>query len=346
MNTKVHRILPDIGAHLCWHLTLAGRPLKMISSTKDLYPALEAYKTHSLQVCSTHNIYFEESGNPQGIPVIFVHGGPGGGTNPDHRRFFNPKKYRIILFDQRGCGKSLPFAELKENTTWDLVGDMEKIRLYLGINTWVLFGGSWGSTLALTYAIAHPKSVSSMVLRGIFLLRKKEIDWFYQEGCSKIFPDLWEAYLAPIPEDERRDMLSAYHKRLTGSDQKERARAAHAWSVWEGSTSKLLFDPKMLSAFGEDKFADAFARIECHYFMNKGFFPEDNYLINNIGKIRHIPALIVQGRYDVVCPMDSAWALHRAWPEAQLVIVPDAGHSAMEMGIKAQLVEATDRIVF
>ncbi len=317
----------------------------MSQKLKDLYPPLDAYKTHMLKVSPLHEIYAEESGNPKGVPIVFVHGGPGGGTNPDHRRFFDPKKYRIILFDQRGCGKSTPFAELRENTTWDLVGDMERIRTHLSIDSWVVFGGSWGSTLGLSYAISHPSKVQALVLRGIFLLRKREIDWFYQEGCSRIFPDLWEKYLAPIPQHERSDMLTAYHKRLTGADAKVRSEAAKDWSIWEGSTSKLFVDPNLQSTFGDDKFADAFARIECHYFMNKGFFPSDNYLIENVGKIRHIPATIVQGRYDVVCPVDSAWALHRAWPEANLVIVPDAGHSAMEIGIRAQLVEATDRIV-
>ncbi len=317
----------------------------MPETTKDLYPLFEAYRTHALPVTPLHTLYVEESGNPQGTPVIFVHGGPGGGTNPDHRRFFNPKKYRIVLFDQRGCGRSTPFAELRENTTWDLVGDMERIRTHLGIERWVVFGGSWGSTLALSYAISHPARTQALVLRGIFLLRKREIDWFYQEGCSRIFPDLWEEYLSPIPPAERHDLLSAYHKRLTGTDAKARSQAARAWSIWEGSTSKLLVDPKMQTTFGDEKFADAFARIECHYFMNKGFFPTDNYLIENVGKIRNIPATIVQGRYDVICPMDSAWALHRAWPEAHLVVVPDAGHSAMEVGIRAQLVEATDRLV-
>lgn len=307
-----------------------------------MYPEIKTYNTFFLKVSSLHTLYVEEAGNPQGKPVIFLHGGPGGGTLPNYRRYFDPSKWRIILFDQRGCGKSTPFAELEENTTWDLVDDIEKIRRHFDIQKWAVFGGSWGSTLALTYSITYPEKCSELFLRGIFLLRKKEIDWFYQEGCSKIFPDAWEKYVEIIPENERHDFVTAYYKRLISSDKKMRKIAAAAWSTWEGSTSKLIPEEEVVSRFGEDEFADAFARIECHYFINKGFFAEDNFIIENISKIRHIPTVIVQGRYDVVCPLDSAWALHRAFPEAVFHIIPDAGHSLSEKGITHKIIEYTD----
>lgn len=309
---------------------------------REFYPEIEAYQSGHLKVSELHSIYYEQSGNPQGKPVVFVHGGPGGGVDPSMRRFFDPKKWRVILFDQRGCGKSKPFSELKDNTTWDLVEDMEKLRNELKIDKWSVFGGSWGSTLALTYAISNPDRVKELILRGIFLLRKKEIDWFYQEGASYIFPDAWDKYLAPIPMNERHDLVQAFYKRLTSPDKTIRSEAAKAWSVWEGSTSKLYLDPTFVQRFGGDEFADAFARIECHYFVNKGFFKEDGWILNNIEKIRHIPAWIVQGRYDVVCPAVSAWELHKAWPESTLHIIADAGHSASEPGIKSKLIEATD----
>jgi proline iminopeptidase len=311
-----------------------------------IYPEITPYNTGKLKVSDLHEIYFEESGTPTGKPVIFVHGGPGGGTEPKHRRYFDPRKYRIILFDQRGCGQSTPHASLVENTTWHLVDDMEKLRRHLNVEKWQVFGGSWGSTLALAYAETHPQRVTELVLRGIFLLRKKEIDWFYQSGASEIFPDAWESYWNHIPENERHDMVSAYYKRLTHSDKKVQIEAAKAWSVWEGSTSKLFPDPDFISHYGEDDFAIAFARVECHYFINQGFMETDGQLLKNIDKIRHIPAVIVQGRYDVVCPMDSAWALHRAWPESELVIVPDAGHSAFETGISKALIATTDKWAF
>lgn len=307
------------------------------------YPAIEPYRTQRLKVSDLHEIYIEECGNPEGKPIVFIHGGPGGGSEPWQRQFFNPQKYRIVLFDQRGCGRSTPHAELRENTTWDLVADMEKIRRQLGIDQWAVFGGSWGSTLALAYAETHPQQVSALVLRGIFLLRKSEIDWFYQEGASWIYPDAWEHYLKPIPEAERGDLVAAYYRRLTSSDARLRSEAARAWSIWEGATSKLFPSADMIARFGGDHFADAFARIECHYFTNKGFFERDDQLLANVDKIRHIPAVIVQGRYDVVCPIKSAWDLHRAWPEADLQIVGDAGHAASEPGILSKLVEATDR---
>ena len=309
---------------------------------RTAYPAIAPYATHRLQVSALHNIYVEESGNPRGKPVVFVHGGPGGGTEPWQRQFFDPAQYRIVLFDQRGCGKSTPFAELRENTTWDLVADMEVIREHLKIDAWVVFGGSWGSTLGLAYAETHPTRTKALVLRGIFLLRKIEIDWFYQEGTSFIFPDQWEPYRDLIPEAERGDFVTAYYKRLTSPDAAVRAAAAKAWSTWEGATSKLFINADMLARYGNDSFADAFARIECHYFTNKGWL-EDNQLLRDVPKIRHIPTVIVQGRYDVVCPMKSAWDLHRAWPEAEFVVVPDAGHAASEKGTLSALIEATDK---
>jgi proline iminopeptidase len=313
------------------------------TARRVFYPEIEPYQTGMLRVSDLHEIYFEQSGNPEGKPVVFVHGGPGGGTEPKQRRFFDPKRYRIVLFDQRGCGKSRPHAELRENTTWDLVADMERLRAHLGIARWQVFGGSWGSTLALAYAEAHPDRVTELVLRGIFLLRKQEIDWFYQRGADAIFPDAWEEYLAPIPPEERGDLLSAYYRRLTGDDRAVRQAAARAWSVWEGRTSCLHQNPDLIARTAGDEFSLAFARIECHYFHHKGFFEADTQLLDDVAKIRHIPTVIVQGRYDVVCPMESAWALHRAFPEADLRVVPDAGHSAYEPGNLHELIEATDR---
>lgn len=315
-----------------------------MSAQSPLYPPIEPFDVGTLRVSDVHEIYYEQSGNPQGIPAVFVHGGPGGGTEANHRRFWDPRKYRIVLFDQRGSGKSTPHASLVDNTTWTLVSDMEALREKLGIEQWQVFGGSWGSTLALAYAQTHPTRVTGLVLRGIFLVRKKEIDWYYQDGANRFFPDAWESYLSPIPESERGDMVAAYQKRLTSEDDAVRLPAATAWSVWEGSTSTLRGNPELVRKMADPHFAEAFARIECHYFVNKGFFRNDNQLIEDVPKIRHIPAYIIQGRYDVVCPMDSAWALHRAWPEAKLVVVADAGHSAFEPGILAELVAATDAL--
>jgi proline iminopeptidase len=312
-------------------------------SMKDLYPPIQPYHMGYLKVSDLHTLYFEESGNPDGKPVIFLHGGPGGGIDPMYRRYFNPKKWRIVIFDQRGCGKSTPYAELRENTTWDLVADLEKLRDHLGIENWVVFGGSWGSTLALAYSQTHPDSCKGLILRGIFLLRKKELHWFYQEGTSYIFPDAWDSYVQPIPPDERHDLIAAYYKRLTSEDKDVRVTAARAWSIWEASTSKLFPSQQTIQRFGAANFAEAFARIECHYFINGGFFEQENQLLENIEKIRHIQAVIVQGRYDVVCPMVSAWELHRAWPEAEFIVVPDAGHSITEPGICSALIEATDK---
>ena len=308
-----------------------------------LYPPLEPYNTGRLAVSKIHEIYFEESGNPAGKPVVFLHGGPGGASEPKQRRFFNPAKYRIINFDQRGCGKSTPYASLEENTTWRLVEDIEKIREHLHIDRWQVFGGSWGSTLALAYSEAHPERVTEIILRGIFLLRKEEIDWFYQRGASALYPDAWELYLFHIPEAERSDMLSAYYRRLTSDDPAVRLAAAKRWSGWEGTTSKLLPDPDFTAHYDEEEFALAFARIEAHYFIHKGFLESDDQLLGNVSRIRHIPAVIVQGRYDVVCPMESAWALHRAWPEADLIVVPDGGHSAFDPPNSRALIASTDR---
>jgi len=310
---------------------------------KTLYPPIEPFDTGRLKVSELHELYYEQVGNPNGKPVVFLHGGPGGGLTLDYRRYFDPKVYRVVLFDQRGSGKSTPHASIEENTTWDLVADIERLREHLKIERWQVFGGSWGSTLALSYSETHPERVTELVLRGIFLCRPKEIQWFYQEGASWIFADVWEEFLNVIPENERDDMVGAYYRRLTSNDKQTRMQAARAWSIWEGSTSKLLFDPKSIERFADPTFAEAFARIECHYFINNCFFETDNYLVENAGKIRHIPAVIVQGRYDVVCPMTSAWDLHRAWPEADLRIIPDSGHSITEPGIVDALVDATDR---
>ncbi|MGQ0502582.1 MAG: prolyl aminopeptidase [Panacagrimonas sp.] len=307
------------------------------------FPAIDPYRTRRLRVSELHELYVEESGNPQGQPAIFLHGGPGGGSEPWQRQFFNPAHYRIVLFDQRGCGRSTPHSELRENTTWDLVADIEKIREALGIDRWLVFGGSWGSTLALAYAVSHPDRIRAMVLRGIFLLRKREIDWFYQEGASWIYPDAWEQFLEPIPPDERGDLVAAYHRRLISGGALERRNAARAWSIWEGATSKLVQSRDMMARFGEGHFAEAFARIECHYFANRGFFQRDEWLLENVDRIRHVPAVIVQGRYDVVCPMRSAWDLHRAWPEADFRIAAEAGHAASEPSIMRELLEATER---
>jgi proline iminopeptidase len=307
------------------------------------FPSIEPYRTHRLRVSALHELHVEECGNPKGKPVLFVHGGPGGGTEPWHRQFFSPQRYRIVLFDQRGCGRSTPHAELRENTTGDLIADIESIRKLLGIEAWIVFGGSWGSTLALAYAQAWPERVHGLILRGIFLLRPEEIRWFYQEGASWLFPDAWEHYLRPIPREERDDLVTAYHRRLTSSDPSVRREAARAWSIWEGATSKLIPNREMAARFGEDRFAEAFARIECHYFVNRGFFRSPNQLLEDVYRIRHIPAIIVQGRYDVVCPIKSAWDLHRAWPEAELQIVGDAGHAASESGVLSRLIAATER---
>ena len=317
---------------------------KNMENLRGLYPEVEPYDTGHIKVSGVHELYYEQCGTPNGKPVVFLHGGPGAGLIPDYRRFFDPSAYRIILFEQRGCGRSTPHASLDDNTTWHLVADIEKIREQFGVDEWLVFGGSWGSTLALAYAETHPERVRGLVLRGIFLCRPKEIRWFYEEsqGASAIFPDNWEEYLQIIPEAERGDMIGAYYRRLTSDDDQVRLEAAKAWALWEGSALRLIPDQKLIEDFTEPDKAIAVARIECHYFVNNCFFETDNYLLEQIERIRHIPAVIVHGRYDIVCPVMNAWDLHRAWPEAQLKIIPDAGHAATERGIADALVRATD----
>jgi proline iminopeptidase len=294
-----------------------------------------------LDVGDGHVVYAEESGNAAGKPVVFLHGGPGGGTSPRHRRFFDPAAYRIVLLDQRGCGNSTPHASVEHNTTWDLVHDVEQVRRHLGIDRWMVFGGSWGATLALAYAETYPDVVTDLVLRGVFLLRNAELAWFYQEGASNLFPDAWEAYLEAIPPGERDDLVGAYHRRLFGDDPVEQLRAAHAWTAWERSVS--YFAPPDDEEPDTDESALAFARIENHFFVNRGFLERETQLLDDVDRIRHIRAVIVQGRYDVVCPLRTAWDLHRAWPEAELVVNPRAGHSALDPENTAALVAACDR---
>lgn len=307
----------------------------------ELYPNIRPYVTHALAVDGGHQLHVEECGSAEGIPALLLHGGPGAGCEPYHRCFFDPNRYRVVLFDQRGCGRSSPHAELANNSTDHLIQDMEVIRERLGIVRWLVFGGSWGSTLALAYAQRHPERVSGLVLRGIFLCRREEIQWFYQDGASRIFPDYWQDFIAPIPEDERDDLLSAYHRRLTGSDEVARMAAAKAWSIWEGRTASLLPNNAIVKQLGSPHTALSMARIECHYFMNDAFLGP-NQLLADAHRMAEIPGIIVQGRYDLICPMQSAWELHRAWPKGELKVVPDAGHSAMETGIRSALVEATD----
>lgn len=324
-------------------LSKRKRVTKAPPGLRGLYPAIKPYRSGHLQVSDLHEIYYEECGNPKGKPAVFVHGGPGAGCDNRARCFFDPEAYRIILFDQRGCGRSRPHASLVDNTTWHLVEDMERLRQHLGIQRWLVFGGSWGSTLALTYSQTHPQRVSELVLRGIFMLTQFELDWFYQQGASALFPDHWENYLAAIPPAERSELIRAFYKRLTSDDRKTRVAAARAWSVWEAATSYLRIDEENIQKWNEEDFAVAVARIECHYFVNKGFLEAEDQLLRNVSRIRHIPAVIVQGRYDVVCPMQTAWALHRAWPEAEFNIVADAGHSAFEVGNTHALISATDK---
>ncbi|SIO86703.1 prolyl aminopeptidase [Nocardiopsis sp. JB363] len=314
---------------------------------RTLYPPIEPYDSGMLEVGDGDRVYWELCGNPTGKPVVFLHGGPGGGCNPGHRRLFDPEKYRILLFDQRNCGRSTPHAsgmdvDLSTNTTWALVEDIERLREMIGVDAWQVFGGSWGSCLALAYAEKHPERVTELIVRGIFTLRDQEIRWFYQEGASNLFPDLWESYLAPIPEEERDDLVAAYARRLASPDREVRLEAARAWSVWEGSTITLLPNPSLRENYADEDYALAFARIENHYFHNRGFFTPGQ-LIEDAERIRHIPGVIVQGRYDVCTPMRTAWDLHRAWPEAEFHVVDDAGHAVSEPGILDRLIEATDR---
>ncbi len=313
------------------------------ANRRGLFPENEPFAHGWLSTGGPHEIFYEECGNPDGKPCVILHGGPGGAINSTMRRYFDPSKWRMALFDQRGCGKSRPNASLDDNTTWSLIDDIERLRIHLGVEKWTVFGGSWGSTLALAYAITHPHRVEALVLRGVFLLTQRELGWFYQDGASFLFPDAWSRYVAPIPEAERGDMISAYHKRLTHHDRRVQAEAAAAWSQWEGDTISIRGPEARPSKFNEIDFAIAFARIECHFFANKGFFPEDGWILKNIGKIRGIPGWIVQGRFDVVTPMESAWNLKSAWPEARFEVVWDAGHASTEPGIVDALVRATDQ---
>ncbi|CAM0135881.1 unnamed protein product [Umbelopsis sp. WA50703] len=318
-----------------------------MSVNQKTYDLVEPFDTGSLQVSDIHTLYYEQSGNPEGRPVIYIHGGPGGGSYPSDRQYFDPKAYRIVLYDQRGCGRSTPSACLEENTTWHLVEDLEKIRNHLKIDAWVVFGGSWGSTLALTYAIKHPQQTKALILRGIFTLRYKELAWFYEDvnGASFLFPDAWEKYIEIIPKEERGNVLQAYHNRLTSDDQAVREQAAARWSAWEMSTNKLVQDPAAVARADDGKFALEFARIENHFFINKGFFESDSWILDNIDVIKkhNIPGVIVQGRYDVVCPIVTAWELHKLWPEAEFNIITEAGHTAREVGTTAKLVEAAEK---
>lgn len=312
------------------------------SQRRTLFADNEPFARGWLPPSDGHEIYYEECGRPDGRPCVILHGGPGGAINPTMRRFFDPRRWRMALFDQRGCGRSRPNAELDDNTTWKLIEDIERLREHLGVEKWTVFGGSWGSTLALAYAITHPERVEALVLRGVFLLTQKELRWFYQDGASMLFPDAWEHFLETIPPAERGDMVSAYHRRLTHADRRVQARAAAAWSQWEGDTISLRGPEARPSKFNEEDFTIAFARIECHYFVNKGFFPEEGWILKNIDRIKHIPGWIVQGRFDVVTPLDAAWSLHKAWPKANFNIVWDAGHASTEPGVIDGLVRATD----
>jgi proline iminopeptidase len=310
---------------------------------RGLYPEVEPFAAGWLPTGGLHEIYYEECGNPAGKPCVVLHGGPGGAINTTMRRFFDPSRWRVVLFDQRGCGKSRPNASLQDNTTWTLVEDIERLRKRLGVQKWTVFGGSWGSTLALAYAILHPDRVENLILRGVFLLTDRELSWFYQDGASMIFPDAWERFCAPIPAAERGDMIGAYHKRLTHADRRVQAEAAAAWSQWEGDTISLRGPEARPAKFNEVDFAIAFARIECHFFANRGFFDEDGWLLKNIHRMANIPGWIVQGRFDVVTPLESAWALNKAWPAARFEIIWDAGHASTEPGIIDALVRATDQ---
>ncbi|MFP5374224.1 MAG: prolyl aminopeptidase [Gammaproteobacteria bacterium] len=309
---------------------------------RKLYPEIEPWDTGTLEVDARHTLYYEQCGNPDGKPVVLLHGGPGGGCSDKMRRFHDPARYRMVLFDQRGAGRSTPHADLVDNTTWHLVADIERLRERLDIERWQVFGGSWGSTLALAYAQKHPERVSELVLRGIFMLRRWELEWFYQQGASRLFPEAWERYLEPIPEVERHDLIAAFHRRLTSEDEDERLQAARAWSVWEGATSFLRVDEDFAGSHADPHFALAFARIENHYFVNGGFFEAEDQLLRDAGRIADIPGVIVHGRYDVVCPLQNAWDLHKAWPKAQLLVTPTSGHSAFEAENVDALVRATD----
>jgi len=311
-------------------------------TTRTLYPPIEPFETGMLDTGDGHRVYWERCGNPHGTPAVFLHGGPGAGCAPEHRRLFDPQRYCVLLFDQRGCGRSTPHASLDDNTTWHLVADIERLRAQWNIDRWVVVGGSWGSTLALAYAQTHPQRVAALVLRGIFTLRQDELRWFYQDGASWLFPDFWEDFVAPIPPAERHDLIAAYHRRLTGADAQVQQACARAWSVWEGRTIRLIPSADSAARHADAAFALAFARIENHYFVHRGWLQEGQ-LIRDAGKLAGIPGVIVQGRYDVCTPVKTAWELHRAWPQADLQLVADAGHAYDEAGILSRLLDATDR---
>jgi len=313
-----------------------------MSNLRGLYPEIEPFDSGMLDVGDGHTVYWERVGTRGAKPAVFLHGGPGGTISPRHRRVFDPALYDVILFDQRGCGNSLPNASLEANTTWHLVADIERLRQMCGFDKWLVFGGSWGSTLALAYAETHPDRVSELVVRGIYTLTKAELAWYYQFGVSEMFPDKWERFLAPIPEAERCDLMAAYRKRLTGDDRKVQVEAARAWSLWEGETITLLPEPETSDAFGEEDYAVAFARIENHYFVHAGWL-EEGQLIRGAGKLKGIPGVIVHGRYDMPCPLRYAWELHKAWPDAEFHLIEGAGHAFSEPGILNQLIHATDR---
>ena len=308
---------------------------------RSLYPPIEPFASGHLDVGDGHRIYWERCGTPGAKPAVFLHGGPGGGFSPEHRRLFDPARYDLLLFDQRGCGQSTPHASLDANTTWHLVADIERLRAIMGVDQWLVFGGSWGSTLALAYAQAHRAQVSELVLRGIFMIRQSEIDWYYQEGASRIYPDKWERFVAPVPETERGDLVAAYRQLLTGDDPAARIAAARAWSVWEGETVRLLPDPALSAVHDADDFALAFARIENHYFTHRGWL-DDGQLIANAAILADIPGVIIHGRYDMACPAETAWALHKAWPQARFELIEGAGHAYNEPGILDALIRATD----
>ena len=314
-----------------------------MNNLRKLYPPIKPYDTGQLDVGDGHYMYYEQSGNPLGKPVVYLHGGPGAGCSSVQRRVFDPERYRIILFDQRGCGKSTPYACLDNNTTWHLVADMELLRNHIALDRWQLCGGSWGATLALAYAETFPERVTEIILRGVFTMRKSEVDWYYQDGASRIFPDRWEKFLLPIPVEEQDSLIAAYYRRLTGDDKSIQLEAARAWSIWEGSTISLYSHPTRIESFGAARFALAFARIECHYFIHEGWFAKDGWLIDCAGVLSNIPTTIIQGRYDICTPVKTAWDLYKAMPHTDLRVIPDAGHSLDEPGILDALICATDR---